>query len=69
MDAITILVLSTAIALIGWLGSRIVSKQDELMAKQVELLEKLGSVKEEIHTRVNHLGIRLARVETRVGMK
>lgn len=69
MDATTLLTISASLvaalfgvlcAVIGWVGSRVVVKQDELMAK-------LDLVKDDLHTRINHLGIRLVKVETKVG--
>lgn len=42
---------------IGWVGARVVVKQDELMAK-------LTDIKDDIHARITALETRLVRVET-----
>ncbi len=46
-------------AIIGWVGKRIMMKQDEL-------LDKLDGVKYELQNRINDIEIRLVIVETKV---
>lgn len=46
---------------IGWVGSRVVDKQDEMIGK-------LDAVKDELHARINNMGMRLVKVETKLGM-
>ncbi len=45
------------IALSAWIGSRVVSKQDEI-------LTKLDDVKDDLHKRITQIDLRLVRVET-----
>lgn len=46
---------------IGWVGSRVIVKQDEMIVK-------LDSVKDDLHARINNMGLRLVKVETRIGI-
>lgn len=47
----------TLMGLIGWVGSKMSTKQDIM-------LDKLDAVKDEIHKRLNNIEVRLVRVET-----
>ena len=47
---------------IGWMGARVVTKQDEV-------LSKLDTVKEDLHQKITHIDVRLVRVETIVAEK
>lgn len=46
---------------IGWVGSRVVDRQDEM-------IRKLDAVKDELHARINNMGMRLVKVETKLGI-
>jgi peptidoglycan hydrolase CwlO-like protein len=58
---ITTSLLAALFAVIGWIGSRVVNKQDEM-------INKLDDVKDELHRKINNLDGRLVRVETKVGL-
>jgi len=42
---------------IGWMGSRVISKQDETIAK-------IEAVKDELHQKITNLDSRVVRIET-----
>ncbi len=49
---------------IGWIGSRITTKQDEMMSKLDLFKDELHRAKYEMNDRLNLLEVRLVRVET-----
>lgn len=51
--------ISLLASVVGYFGTRIMSKQDEA-------LEKINTVKDELHKRVNHVDMRVVRLETLV---
>ena len=44
--------------IVGWMGSRVIEKLDDVV-------EMLGKVKAELHTRINKLDNRITAIETR----
>jgi len=49
---------------IGWIGSRITAKQDEMMNKIDAFRDEIHIVKYELNDRINSLDIRIVRIET-----
>lgn len=65
MDATLFLTISASLVagsfgilsvVIGWVGSRVINKQDEMMTK-------LDNVRDDLYKRINVLDLRLTRVE------
>lgn len=48
-------------AVIGWLGSRVMVKQDNL-------LNSVNDLKHDLHDQINKMGMRLVKVETKMGI-
>jgi hypothetical protein len=48
-------------SIIGWLGKRIITAQDEL-------LERIDTLKDAMQTRISRTELRLVKVETKVGI-
>lgn len=70
MDSSTLLTIALSLVaalfgvlsvVIGWVGSRVVGKQDEMIGK-------LDAVKDELHSRITNMGMRLVKVETKLGI-
>ncbi len=53
------LLVAVLVAMLGWLGSRIIVRLDLMV-------DRLNQVAGELHTRINGLDTRLTRVETKV---
>ncbi len=53
------LLIGILVAVLGWLGSRIIVRLDLMV-------DRLNQVSGELHTRINGLDTRLTRVETKV---
>lgn len=73
MDATNLLTLASSLVaalfgilsvVIGWVGSRVIVKQDEMMEKIDDFRTDLHDVKYELNDRISQIDIRLVRVET-----
>lgn len=53
------ILVAVLVAMLGWLGSRIITRLDLMV-------DRLNQVSGELHTRINGLDTRLTRVETKV---
>lgn len=51
-------------AIIIWVGTRVIVKQDEMLHKIDDFRAALHDVKSELNERINQLDVRLVRVET-----
>ncbi len=60
--AVIIGLLSTLLAVIGWLGTRVITRLDDLV-------NRLDQVKDDMHTRMSRMENRLTKVETLVMVK